>query len=198
MGTVGLQGDELKLLNNFLIEKRISIRVNKAKGIIESRQFSEAEEYLLDWEMSGEGISKIPKLYDYLREFKINDMNERWEEIVDYIENNDAFYAKILLKKWKSDGNLPDNLDYLEEQIELIEKESREDFTGDIFWHFPEKQLNWFEARKYCQNFSKSNFDDWFLPTRILLNQINIKFKDSGYYWSSDRLMNSEEDIFMK
>ena len=67
MGIVRLPGDELVTLNSLLVEKRISLREEKARSLIDSGEFTQAEEYLLDKELSG-GVPKIPEIYKYMNE----------------------------------------------------------------------------------------------------------------------------------
>ena len=48
-----------------------------------------AEDYLLDWELNGEGVDRISKIYFYMEEFKQQDIKRRWEEILDLVEMKD-------------------------------------------------------------------------------------------------------------
>ena len=66
----GNEGPEMDTLRKSLIEKRIGLREEKARQLIDSRKFNEAEEHLLDWELSKEGVPLIPKLYAYMEELK--------------------------------------------------------------------------------------------------------------------------------
>ncbi len=105
----------------------LGLKAGRVRQLIASGNFGQAEEALLDWELSEQDTSPIPRLYDDLKQARLK---KQWEperqKILTLIGNKDFSQARRAIQRWQNSTDQPRGLQKLSKRLTKAEQQEQQ------------------------------------------------------------------------